>query len=58
MEIKRNIYQKLIDWKNESQEHFLLLSGTRYVGKTLVIIDEVQEYPVLYDYIKKINESK
>ena len=37
MEIKRKIYQKLIDWKNESQEHFLLLSGTRYVGKTYLL---------------------
>lgn len=119
MEIKRKIYQKLIDWKNESQEHFLLLSGTRYVGKTyllkkfgeenfehviyinmaevsgsdfcrclkineevemsndflhalvlydvnfvndsstLVIIDEVQETPILYDYIKKsMNQNR
>ena len=119
MEIKRKIYQKLIDWKNESQEHFLLLSGTRYVGKTyilkkfgqenfehviyinmaefsgsdfckclninedveipdaflcalalydinfvndtntLVIIDEVQEASILYDYIKKsMNQNK
>lgn len=119
MEIKRKIYQKLIDWKNESQEHFLLLSGTRYVGKTyllkkfgeknfehviyinmaevsgsdfcrclkineevemsndflhalvlydvnfvndsstLVIIDEVQETLILYDYIKKsMNQNR
>lgn len=117
MEIKRKIYQKLIDWKNE--EHFLLLSGTRYVGKTyllkkfgeknfehviyinmaevsgsdfcrclkineevemsndflhalvlydvnfvndsstLVIIDEVQETLILYDYIKKsMNQNR
>ena len=119
MEIKRKIYQKLIDWKNESQEHFLLLSGTRDVGKTyilkkfgqenfehvtyinmaefsgsdfckclninedmeildaflralalydinfvndkntLVIIDEVQEAPILCDYIKKsVNQNR
>ena len=119
MEIKRNIYQNLLNWKKKSQEHILLLSGTRYVGKTyilkkfgqenfehvtyinmvetsgkefcrclninedaekydeflralalydinfvndgkiLVIIDEVQEYPILYNYIRmSMNQNR
>lgn len=55
MEIKRKIYQKLIDWKNESQEHFLLLSGIRYVGKTYILKKFGQEN---FEHVTYINMAE
>lgn len=37
MYIKRNVYQQLMDWKNESSHSTLELRGARQVGKTYII---------------------
>ena len=37
MYIKRNFYQKLMDWKKESRHGTLEIQGTRQVGKTFII---------------------
>ena len=37
MYIKRDIYQQLTDWKNESSHSTLEIRGTRQVGKTYII---------------------
>lgn len=37
MYIKRNIYQQLMDWKNESSHSTLEVRGARQVGKTYII---------------------
>ncbi|MBQ3648342.1 MAG: AAA family ATPase, partial [Spirochaetia bacterium] len=37
MEIKRKIYQKLLDWKNKAQgKKAILIEGARRIGKTTV----------------------
>ena len=37
MELRRNIYQKLIEWKKEDTGHVLELKGARQVGKTYIL---------------------
>ena len=37
MELRRNIYQKLVNWKNEKTGHVLELKGARQVGKTYIL---------------------
>lgn len=37
MYIKRNIYQRLMEWKNESRHSTLEVRGARLVGKTFII---------------------
>ena len=37
MELRRNIYQKLIEWKKEDSGHVLELKGARQVGKTYIL---------------------
>lgn len=37
MELKRNIYQKLLAWKKENTGHVLELQGARQVGKTYIL---------------------
>lgn len=37
MELKRNIYSKLIEWKNQNTGHVLELKGARQVGKTYIL---------------------
>lgn len=37
MELRRNIYQKLLNWKNEKTGHVLELKGARQVGKTYIL---------------------
>lgn len=37
MYIKRNVYQQLMDWKNESSNSTLEVRGARQVGKTYII---------------------
>ena len=36
MELKRNIYQKLLKWKEENTGRVLELKGARQVGKMLM----------------------
>ena len=35
--MKRKIYQKLLDWKNDSNYKPMVLIGARQVGKTYII---------------------
>lgn len=37
MELKRNIYGKLLEWKNADTGHVLELKGARQVGKTYIL---------------------
>lgn len=37
MDLKRTIYKRLLDWKNDSQHSTLQISGARQVGKTYLI---------------------
>ena len=37
MELRRNIYQKLIEWKKEDTGHVLEVKGARQVGKTYIL---------------------
>lgn len=37
MELKRNIYQKLLDWKKEDSGQVLEVKGARQVGKTYIL---------------------
>jgi len=37
MELKRNIYDKLIEWKKQNTGHVLELQGARQVGKTYIL---------------------
>lgn len=37
MEFKRNIYKKLVDWKNDNSGKVLEVSGARQVGKTYIL---------------------
>ena len=37
MELRRNIYKKLLEWKKESTGHVLELKGARQVGKTYIL---------------------
>ena len=37
MELRRNIYQKLIEWKKEDSGQVLEIKGARQVGKTYIL---------------------
>lgn len=37
MDLKRNIYNKLIEWKKQNTGHVLELKGARQVGKTYIL---------------------
>lgn len=37
MELRRNIYQKLVDWKKEDSGQVLEIKGARQVGKTYIL---------------------
>ena len=37
MELRRTIYQKLLDWKEENTGRVLELEGARQVGKTYIL---------------------
>ena len=37
MELKRDIYKKLLAWKEENSGQVLQISGARQVGKTYII---------------------
>lgn len=37
MELRRNIYKKLLEWKKADTGHVLELKGARQVGKTYIL---------------------
>lgn len=52
--ITRNLYQKLVDWKNSSSKLPLIIRGARQVGKTTLIND----FSLLYDQYLYFNLEK
>lgn len=43
MELKRDIYKKLLDWKKRGSHKVLELRGARQVGKTYILNKFAQE---------------
>ena len=37
MDLRRTIYNKLLEWKDENSEQVLQLEGARQVGKTYIL---------------------
>lgn len=37
MELRRNIYDELVEWKNQNTGRVLELQGARQVGKTYIL---------------------
>ena len=50
--MKREIYQKLIEWKNKEKKKPLIIFGARQVGKTYLVEQFAKEN---YDYFYSIN---
>ena len=59
---KRKIYQKMLDWKHESQgETALLIEGARRVGKSTIVREFAQnEYKsyAIFDFSKATKGEK
>ena len=51
MELKRDIYQKLLDWKKENDGKVLELQGARQTGKTYILDKFARENYQNYIYI-------
>ena len=62
MEIKRKIYNKILDWKNETNgKKALLVEGARRIGKSTVVEEFAQrEYKsyILIDFNKAKKKVK
>lgn len=43
--MRRNIYNKLIEWKRDNHRKPLVLRGARQVGKTYALLEFAKEYP-------------
>ncbi len=56
MELKRDIYQKLLTWKKKNTHKVLELEGARQVGKTYILNRFSQEYRS-YIYINMIGST-
>ena len=52
MELKRTIYNKLLEWKKEDSEQVLQLEGARQVGKTYILQKFAKENYKNFIYIK------
>ena len=50
--MKREMYQKLIEWKNKEKKKPLIIFGARQVGKTYLVEQFAKEN---YDYFYSIN---
>ena len=37
MELKRKIYQKMLDWKNKGERKALIIEGLRQIGKSYIV---------------------
>ena len=60
MILKRKIYDKLLDWKNESQgKRTILIEGARRIGKSTIVAEfaknEYESY-ILIDFAKNEKE--
>lgn len=56
MELKRDIYSKLLEWKKKSSHKVLELEGARQVGKTFILDSFSKEYKS-YIYINMIGST-
>lgn len=57
MELKRDIYQELLDWKKKDSGHVLELRGARQVGKTFILDKFSRENYRKYIYINMVQTS-
>ncbi len=57
MELRRNIYQKLIEWKKKDTGHVLELKGARQVGKTYILKKFSEENFKKMVYVNMIDDS-
>ncbi len=57
MELKRDIYDELLRWKNRSSGLVLELEGARQVGKTYILDKFAREQYRQYIYINMIGQS-
>ena len=57
MELKRDIYEKLKDWKRKNTGKVLELTGARQVGKTFILKKFAEENYKRNIYINMIEES-
>ena len=48
MELKRDIYTKLLEWKNKNSHKVLELEGARQVGKTFILNLFSNEYHTIF----------
>ena len=57
MELRRTIYQKLLDWKEENTGRVLELEGARQVGKTYILKKFGSENFERMIYINMVEQS-
>ncbi|WP_461867765.1 ATP-binding protein [Faecalimonas sp.] len=57
LELKRDIYEKLIEWKKEDTGKVLELNGARQVGKTFILDKFARENYKKYFYINMVETS-
>lgn len=57
LELKRDIYEKLIEWKKQDSGKVLELNGARQVGKTFILDKFARENYKRYFYINMIQTS-
>ncbi len=57
VELKRDIYSKLVQWKNNDSGKVLVLSGARQVGKTFILNKFAKDNYEKYIYINMVQTS-
>lgn len=57
LELKRDIYEKLIEWKKQDSGKVLELNGARQVGKTFILDKFARENYKRYFYINMMQTS-
>ncbi|GAA0791665.1 AAA family ATPase [Faecalicatena orotica] len=57
MELKRDIYKKLLDWKNKNTHKVLELEGARQVGKTYILDKFARQEYKRYLYINMVGST-
>lgn len=57
MELKRDIYKKLLDWKNKNTHKVLELEGARQVGKTYILDKFARQEYKKYLYINMVGST-
>ena len=57
VELKRDIYSKLVQWKNSDSGKVLVLSGARQVGKTFILNKFAKDNYKKYIYINMVHAA-